>query len=189
MASVIEQACDVRAPRTPDAGAALLRDRRSSLSLGCTVSMVTEAAELSVATRLALVTAAEVVSWADRWILMEDEPCEPLLDLCTMENAHPQDVIRVLDSLAGHYRVVDQIPRALRRAPELLEAGIPFGRTLAKAMFQLYVDEGYDVPEELGQMSWFDDAFDLAREGLTGTEEEVLCELRAFVASVASGPR
>ncbi len=150
------------------------------------MSIADEAAELSVAMLLALVKPAEIVAWADDWILRQAEPSDALLDLCIMNTAHPQDLIGSLDSIAGSYRVIDKLPLAVRRAPKLLEEeGIPFGRTLAKAMYGIYVAEGYDVPDELSAMSWFDDAFDLARGGYAGTEEEVLAELKKFVASAA----
>lgn len=157
----------------------------SESELACVMSLEVEAAELCVALQLGLVSSGQVVDWADNWILQEEVPKEPLLDVALMLNSHPQDILGELRTLAGAFDTLEIIPKALRRAKKVLSEQPELGRTLARGLYQIYVDEQYDVPEHLSAMSWFDDAFDLARSGIGNSEAEVLAELRAFTGRVA----
>jgi hypothetical protein len=126
-----------------------------------------EAAELRESLRLGLRSVAEAVAWADAVIGESEHPAMTFIELASMQNAHPLDVLSVLSRLSESIPTVDVLPSVLGLAYHRLGADPRRGRRFARALYSIYADEcSCEVPPALEEISWFDDAFDLAAEGV-----------------------
>ena len=126
-----------------------------------------EAAELRESLRLGLRSVAEAVAWADAVIAESEHPAMTFIELASMQNAHPLDVLSVLSGLSESIPTVEVLPSVLGLAYYKLLADPRRGRSFAHALYSIYAVEcSYEVPPALEEIAWFDDAFDLAAEGV-----------------------
>jgi len=146
-----------------------------------------EAAHLRVALQFGLVTVADVVSWSDSKVQESDWPAPAFLELSSMWKAHPLDVLHVLRSMSEDVPAIQVLPAVLGLAHDRLLTEPAYGRRLAWALYLLYVECGCVVPEELSDIGWFDDAFDLAADGSCGSVEGVQELLLQFTGRFAAG--
>ena len=126
-----------------------------------------EAAELRESLRLGLRSFAEAVDWADAVIAESEHPAMTFIELASMQNAYPLDVLSVLSRLSASIPTVEVLPSVLGLAYRRLKADPARGRLLARALYSIYAEEcGYEVPPALAEIAWFGDAYDLAAEGI-----------------------
>jgi hypothetical protein len=129
-----------------------------------------EAAELRESLRLGLRSVAEVVAWADAVIAESERPAMTFIELASMQNGNPLDVLSVLSGLSESVPTVEVLPSVLGLAYYQLLADPRRGRSFAYALYSTYAVEcRYDVPPALEEIAWFGDAFDLAAEGVVQT--------------------
>ena len=126
-----------------------------------------EAAELRESLRLGLRSVAEAVAWADAVIAESEHPAMTFIELASMQNAHPQDVLSVLSRLSRSIPAVEALPSVLGLAYHRLRADPSRGRSSARALYSIYAEEcSYEVPPAFAEIAWFDDAYDLTAEGI-----------------------
>ena len=142
-----------------------------------------QAADLRVGYQLGLVTRKEVIEWADGVIAGEDDPPYDVIELALMSKAHPEDILGRLHALSPGASTVSVLPRVLGKLSHRLRENPALGSTVARALWGIYVESGYDVPSALNPICCFDDGYALAVDGVYGSEEEVFRDLLAFVES------
>jgi len=139
-----------------------------------------EAAYLREGLHLGVANMDDVVLWSDGVIAESDVAEEPFVDLSFAHKLHPLTVMGKLESLSLEVAVLDVLPALLGLAHKKLTADPEYGKGLARALYQIYVNCGFNIPKELHDIGWFDDAYDLASTGLSGTEEGVFEHLLQF---------
>jgi hypothetical protein len=144
-----------------------------------------EAAYCREALRLGAASVADVVSWSDLVIAESPMPDIAFIQLSSMGKASPLDVLHVLQALSETVSALEALPEVLALAHAKLAADPGYARVLARALYGIYVSCGYEVPEELRDIGWFDDAFDLAEQGTYGTADGVREELLRFTKQFA----
>jgi hypothetical protein len=132
-------------------------------------------------------TVADVIAWADSEIAKLAEPPVDLIDLALMTSASRYDVFDQLGALSGTVKPLDVVETVLKDAHTLLKADPNFGPSLARGLYEFYVECGYEVPNRLLPIASFDDAYALARNGID-TVEEVYQRLLAFTAEFQDAP-
>lgn len=133
--------------------------------------------------RLGTHSVGEIIEWADSCIAECDSPSSDLIDLAMMAKSNPIDVEGKLGQLAGDIGHLEVAPAVLAAAHKVLLSDPSFGPVLARGLYALYVDCGYDVPDCLKAIAGFDDEYALAKQGIYGTEEDVYNQLLSFAAS------
>lgn len=143
--------------------------------------MIRDAAALRVGLRLGLLGVEDVVNWANERIATLDHPPATLLDLSLMGNSPPIDAYGQLQSISADVPSLEVLPGVLARGVECLRANPGLGRTVARVLYELYVEANYEVPPGFGEIGRLDDAYSLAEQGTYGTTEEAFEDLLAFV--------
>ena len=150
-------------------------------------SMKAQTAYLRVALQLGVHTVKEVIHWSDTEIARLEEPPLALIDLALLEKANPLDVLSKLSELSAGIPALSVLREVLGQAHEELLRQPSLGPILARGLYQIFVESGYKVPEDLAPMITFEDRYDLAREGTHGTEEDVLRDLIELTAEFKKG--
>lgn len=143
-------------------------------------AMKAQAAYLRVALQLRVHTVSDVIRWADTEIARLEEPPFALIELALLGDGNPLDVVSKLYELSAGAPALSVLPRVLGQAHEQLVRHPELGPILARDLYQIYVESGYQIPDDLAPMIGFDDRFALAREGTYETEEQVLRDLIEF---------
>ncbi len=151
-------------------------------------AMKAQAAYLRVALQLGVHTVSDVIRWADTEIARLEEPPFALIELALLENGNPLDVMSKLHELSAGRSALSVLRRVLGQAHEELVRHRESGPNLAHGLYQIYVESGYQVPDDLALMIGFDDRFALARQGIYETEEEVLRDLIEFTRECKERP-
>jgi hypothetical protein len=141
-----------------------------------------EAAYLREGLWLSALTIEDVIAWADAVILETEIPDDRVLDLALSHDAHPLDVISILESMSSSVKALDVLPCLLSRAHQKLEESPGYAKILVEGLWDLYVRSDYSAPDELKEISWFYDALSLAEQGTYGSVPEVHEQLRTFTA-------
>ncbi|MGH8444504.1 MAG: hypothetical protein ACREVL_04510, partial [Solimonas sp.] len=144
-----------------------------------------EAAWYREALRFRIVAGTDVATWAAEHLGEAGKDYDVLLELSFLGRAHPLDVFSMLRTLSTAVETVAVLPEVLGYLYDKVRSDRGYGPELGHALYQLYVEAGCEVPEELALMSWFDDAFGLATSRTWGAVEEVQAELEAFIAGFA----
>ncbi|MDH3507088.1 MAG: hypothetical protein OEQ25_08100 [Gammaproteobacteria bacterium] len=139
-----------------------------------------EAEILAVGLRLGLVQQLEVIAWADKQILDQDDPSIELIDLASMREAHALDVLGKLRELSPGRPVLEVLPAVLNRFTERLREDPTLGPSVAKGLWDIAVEANYQVPEELSPIFGFDEDYWLAQSGAYGTDADVYANLLTF---------
>lgn len=115
------------------------------------------------------------------------------IQLSSMAKASPLDVLHVLQTISEKVSPLEALPEVLGLAHAKLVADPGYARALARALYGIYVDCAYEVPEKLRDIGGFDDAFDLAEQGTYGTvdgvREELLRFTKQFAERANDGPK
>jgi hypothetical protein len=151
-------------------------------------AMRAQAAYLRVALRLGIHTVSDVIRWSDTEIARLDEPPFALIELALLENGNPLDVMSKLHELSAGVPALCVLRRVLGQAHEGLVRHPELGPIVAQGLYQIYVESGYQVPDDLAPMIGFDDRFALAQQGIGETEEEVLRDLIEFTRECKERP-
>lgn len=146
-------------------------------------SIEEEAAQLQLSLRLGMTTVLSVVKWADAQIAANDEPAPPLIDLSLMKEANSRDVLSKLGELAPSVSPLDVADQVLSEAHTSLLKDSAFGRSLARNLYEFWVESGY--PDSLQECAAFDDQYALAEQGFI-SERDVLANLLEFTGGFAN---
>jgi hypothetical protein len=133
------------------------------------------------------VSVPEVVAWADAEIAARTHPHPVLLEVSTGGRRTPADLASDLGPLAEGCDEAEIIDRVLALMHRALSRDPGLARRLASTLYSFAIADtlpsGGD-PE--GLMLYFDDALDLARDGVSGTEDAVVQEMLRFLAPYAN---
>ena len=145
-------------------------------------SMEQKAAYLRVGLRLGVHTVSDVIRWVDSEIECVEEPPITLIELSLMGKANPHEVLEMLYELSAGVSTFNVLRKILGQAHRELVEHPRLGPIFARGLCQIYVESGYEVPDDLRPIGCFKDRFDLARQGTYGTEADVFEDLLKFTA-------
>jgi len=131
---------------------------------------------------LGILRPSEVQIWVDEQISKEGAPSEILIELAFVGN-NINELISLLSQIetdTDDYVVVKQLLAEIKDE-DILD--IKFCRRLADSLFNLYVQNDYEAPEELAEIAFFDDSYELADKGLYGSIDSWHSEFKSFVGS------
>jgi hypothetical protein len=126
-----------------------------------------------------LATEAEVRAWADRLIDEEDQPDAWLIDV-SMAASKPElnEALELASGEADGRAVFSGVMASLR---DLLDRRPDVDAKIAKALFDMFMNEDVPMQQPPGDMAGFWDDIDLAREGICGELEAQRRRLREFL--------
>ena len=142
-----------------------------------------DAARLSLLHDFGVISANEVVRWADDLIVSEAKPCQELIDLSTSSAKGVGDALR---SLARGADVWLPIEAALPRILEFVTAKPDQAPIAARAFYHIAVDQKYEVPKTLRFFLNAEDDFDLAESGIYRFDEVYHRFVDAIKAAIAA---
>ena len=131
-----------------------------------------EAFELKMSIEAGVVDASEVISWADQTLAQCDYD-DDLANISMASKASCQDLISLLehiidkrDKIPAMRRVMGRIYRVLKHQPERAYSFTHF-------LERFWIDQAYDVPEDMNFICGIDDEFALAQQGVYGNLNEL----------------
>lgn len=146
-------------------------------------SLAQEAQRLSLLFKYGVVSAGELISWADSQIAELDSPPEALLELSITFPDDTGGIISRLHRLSAGADIWSAMRAALPRIRDYVTARPQDAEHIANH-FYLTALTFEPVPTDLRFLYRFDDAFYLAREGTYGDRETIykdfLSELERF---------
>jgi hypothetical protein len=135
--------------------------------------------------RLGLLTGfasiAEVVGWADTVIMRQPSPDPAIVNVALGGSRSLADMVALLSEIPGEADPIPVLKRLRGRFLSALERDQGEGARIARWLYQLAAHG--EIPEE--PFGWepygFDDMFELARQGVYGTSEIAVAELRRYL--------
>jgi hypothetical protein len=145
-----------------------------------------EAEELRRAIVAGVATVAEAAAWADRVIAGEAHPHPAVIAVGLAAARPPAEMVSLLGGVPGEADPTWVMRRLLGRMLRALDAAPARGAGLAREIDRMARDG--DLPEEpFGSEAFLlDDAFELARAGISGSEAEALGRLRRYLTDHAA---
>ena len=120
----------------------------------------------ALALKLSTVSGETVQQWITSQALNSDVLEGPLLDLTYLGPNDINEMIDGLEKLASIDDIFEVLRSVLRDVPDSLIANKSWCRGLARVLFQVYIDSDYSVPDDFSLISWFDDEYELASQGV-----------------------
>jgi len=132
------------------------------------------------------VSVQEAVEWADAEIAAAEHPHPALIEVSTGERRSPADLAAELAPLAAAGEGLEIIDRVLGLMYRALSRDPGLARRIASALYSFALaDARPSGGDPEGWMLYFDDALDLARSGVYGSEHHVVQEMLRFLAPYA----
>lgn len=122
-----------------------------------------DAARLAFLFDLGMVSAQEVITWADDAIVRLEKPSHALIELSV---SSPSSLSTALRSLAVSTDVWAGVSEALPFVLKALEEKPHLARRVAREFYHLVKSANYRVPERYSFFMRADDDFDLAESGM-----------------------
>lgn len=123
----------------------------------------------------------EVVTWADQVIAAGDVPGPDLIEISLGAGLPVEELAQALKAIPGEVGPTRLAQTILRHMAAALRRDPTTSRSIARCLYQMWLDDLTPSPEAKDQMSRLDDAFDLAESGTWGTLTEVRAELAEFL--------
>lgn len=136
--------------------------------------------------RLGITSTDEVQNWVNREISEKENPSDQLIELAYIKKDNIHELYHALLEIKDDtdtYQIIKQLLTEINN--KKLES-IEFCRDLARNLYSIWVENDYKAPDELKEIGFFDDEFDLAAIGSYGTLGEVHEDFKRFVNSFAS---
>jgi len=111
---------------------------------------------------------------------LRDRPPHELLELSIAGKANPHEVRSSLNEFSVGVAILPAIRRVLGCVHEQLLEHPERGPIFARGLYQLCIELGYHLPDDLAPMMGFEDRYDLARQGAHGREDEVARDFIEF---------
>jgi hypothetical protein len=126
-------------------------------------------------------TVSDAVLWADSIISSEKKPHIAIINIAMSRNEHPEDIARQLDALPGKFdsKVVSR--QLVRLMSEKLTQDEKQAHHIAHCLYQMVLYDMSPGPEAERSMRYFDDALDLASQGIHGNPAKIIEELKVFL--------
>lgn len=164
--------------------------RRSSgqltLNVSCTLMEKTPK-YFAIGLRLGIIDPIEVQDWVNKELFREESPSDQLLELAYTKSDQVHELYHTLLEMKDDSNTYEIVRKLLGTIKEEKVESLNFCRDLARNLYGIWVDNDYKSPDDLSEIGFFDDAFDLADIGSYGTLDEVHSDFRRFVASFKRG--
>lgn len=131
-----------------------------------------DAQRLSLLFDYGVVTAHEVIQWADSQIVISESPPGPLIELSTTAPNQTADVISHLHALSAGADFWQALRAAVPRLHEYLTSNPKDAERIANALYRTVIT-ARDVPTDFQFAYLYDDAFSLVRENVYGDIETI----------------
>lgn len=125
-------------------------------------------------------TISDIEWWAIQQIDALDEPTLALIDLATLRDTNPIDVMNLLRSLGGTLSPSLTIEMRIGFLGLLYDAKRISLKTAINGLFAMVHDQGV-TDDQRTMIYCLDDGYDLALAGTYGTVSQVEAEFRSFV--------
>jgi len=145
-----------------------------------------EAAVYRLRLRLGLVDLSEIVEWADYQISHSNLVSESILAIATLAKSERNKALSLLNELSSSVSDLAVLPKVLGDSAKQIRERPGLSPNLAKEMYQISVENKYEIPNDLSLIEWFDDAYSLAISAEHGTTNEVHQRLVGFANRFAS---
>jgi len=139
------------------------------------------AKHLRIGFRLGIYDYDDVQRWVDSIILKSNEPCEEIIELSFSKREAIHEVYSLLSSLPNTDEDDETLMKVLGDIKDEYLNDIRYCRDLSKSLYSYYIDSDYDVDEKLVDIGYFDDAYDLAVQGIGDTVESWHLRFQEFV--------
>jgi len=133
-------------------------------------------------------TVDEAVAWADGIIAQEVMPDIAVIDVSLASRRTPVEVAALLEAVAGEADGITVRRRLMSRMLHALNQDPGRGDEIARWLYSLAARG--ELPEaEFGTEAYaLEDTFDLARQGIHGTVEGAVAELRTYLERRSAAP-
>jgi hypothetical protein len=123
----------------------------------------------------------EAITWADDYLLSHDYN-DNVANIAMAENKSPKEMLSLLSRLAHNKYRIEAIRPLLCRMSEELEKRESIAIHIVKYCEKFWVEQGYELPDDMQFMGAVEDEFYLATEGLYWTKGEALERLKKDLA-------
>jgi hypothetical protein len=132
---------------------------------------------------LGLVNTSDVQLWVDEQIEASEEPNEELLDLAFIDKSNVKELLSKLSYIDDERDDFEILRILIAGIGNDRLANINFCSRLATELYVYYVEHDYKVPEDFREIGFFDDSYDLAKNGTYGTLESWHSDFKHFANS------
>lgn len=137
--------------------------------------------QIRIGYRLGVYDYDDVQCWVDSQILQAVEPSQELLDLSFTKRKERHELYSLLCAIPDSSEDDESLIDALGNLKDSELNDLKFCRGLAERLYAYYVDKNYEVDEKLNEIGFFDDAYDLALQGIGDTVESWHARFREFI--------
>ena len=124
-----------------------------------------------------LISVRDVIAWADQIIASHPEYDDDIANLSLAGNKTPQDIESDLHRLAAGAEPFEAIRVVMGRMHDVLLADASRARDFTRVLEHLWVQNDFEVPEDMQFIVGIDDEFSLAEQGIYGTVAEATASL------------
>jgi len=132
-----------------------------------------EAESLRIALICGCVSEDEIINWADE-IILENEKVDYIFIEISLSGKKPiQDIVSLLFQISNKHEHFNACRRVLGRMSFACETGSQSLRRFAGGLYQIVIENSYELPSDLIFLIDIDDEYALADSGTYGTIDEV----------------
>lgn len=132
-----------------------------------------EAESLRIALICGCVSKDEIINWADKIILENDEVDYIFIEISLSATKHIQDIESFLFQISNKHEHFNACRRVLGRMSFACETEPQSLRRFASGLYQIAIENYYELPSDLIFIMSIDDEYGLAVSGIYGTIDEV----------------
>jgi len=137
--------------------------------------------QIRIGYRLGVYDYDDVQSWVNLQVCQREELNNELLDLSFTKRNDNHEIYSLLCTIPDCSEDDESLICALGDLKDAELNDLKFCRKLAERLYAYYVDKDYEVDEKLNEISFFDDAYDLALQGIGDTVESWHARFREFI--------
>ncbi|MFK8013470.1 MAG: hypothetical protein AB8B80_15635 [Marinicellaceae bacterium] len=142
--------------------------------------------QIRIGYRLGVYDYDDVQNWVNFQVLQKDEINNELLDLSFTKRNDNHEIYSLLCTIPGSSEDDESLISALGDLKDVELNNLKFCCKLAEKLYAYYVDKDYEVDEKLNEISFLDDAYDLALQGIGDTVESWHARFREFIYELRS---
>lgn len=140
-----------------------------------------DAEALAMALELGFAAVEDAVSCADTRITALERPPGALIDVALAGRKPALEVAHLLRTIPGEIDPGRVSRRVIARFASDLEGGRATPERVVRALCSMQLEGRVPDPEAASEIGRLDDVFSLARDGICGTREEAVRDLREFL--------
>jgi hypothetical protein len=132
-----------------------------------------EAESLRIALICGCVSKDEIINWADKIILENDKVDYVFIEISLSGKKPIQDIVSLLFQISNKHEHFNACRRVLGRMSFARETEPQSLRRFASGLYQIVIENYYELPSDLIFLMGIDDEYALADSGTYGTIDEV----------------